>query len=227
MPFLIAGRNVVALKAGNGGEEANPAGVIGEIVLYDEKGEPIDTLSTDEKWIVSETEAAGWQKPEFVASTWKAATTLGDWAIEPWKVNAILEGRVTKEVEEAAQLPPDFHIRAGLLPLDSLQAALGRPNREQVVSARDSAATMLQALELTNGALLARYVQRGAEYWRQQAAGDPRRLINQVYQVALSRPPHEAELKVAADVIGTPPTIEGIEDLLWTVCMLPEFQLVP
>jgi hypothetical protein len=142
-------------------------------------------------------------------------------------LNAILEDWVAKDVAAAAQLPPGFRIRAGLLPLDTLQAALGRPNREQVVSARDSSPTMLQALELTNGALLARSIQRGAEHWREQAASDPPRLIDQVYRTALSRPPTPAELQVAAGIVGTPATIEGIEDLLWTICMLPEFQLVP
>jgi hypothetical protein len=224
---FVAGENVLALKAANGGKDPNPAGVIGEIVAYNAKGEPIETLSTDETWRISETESAGWQEPEFDDSSWTAAIALGDSAVEPWKVKAILEGRVAKEVEETARLPTGFRIRAGLLPLDSLQAALGRPNREQVVSARDSSPTMLQSLELTNGAIVMRYLQRGAEHWHQQAASDPRRLIDQVYRTALSRPPTPAELQVAVEITGTPATIEGIEDLLWTICMLPEFQLVP
>src|SRR5262249_34050610 len=146
------------------------------------KGELTETLSTDESWRVSGMEAAGWQNLEFEASSWKAAAPLGDSAVEPWKVDAIFEGWIAKDVEEAAQLPPGFRIRAALLPLDSLQAALGRPNREQVVSARDSAPTMLQALELTNGTLLSRYLQRGAEFWLGQPVTDWRGLVDRIYR---------------------------------------------
>ena len=46
-------------------------------------------------------------------------------------------------------------VRAALVGADSLQIALGRPNREQVVTVRSPTATTLQALELTNGAELA------------------------------------------------------------------------
>jgi hypothetical protein len=225
--FFVAGKNVVGVKAINAGKDPNPAGVIAEIAVYNAKGELTETLSTDETWRVSGTEAPGWQNLEYDAASWMAAAPLGDSAVEPWKVNAILEAWIAKDVEEAAQLPPGFRIRAALLPLDSLQAALGRPNREQVVSARDSAPTMLQALELTNGMLLSKYLQRGAEHWLGQPAGEPRDLIDRIYRTALSRPPDEAELRVAAEIIGTPATLEGIEDLLWTICMLPEFQLVP
>jgi hypothetical protein len=42
-------------------------------------------------------------------------------------------------------------IRAGLVPSSTLQTAMGRPNREQVVTVRNSVATTLEALELTNG----------------------------------------------------------------------------
>ena len=45
-------------------------------------------------------------------------------------------------------------IRASLLAADPLQVALDRPNREIVMPARASAATTIQALELTNGATL-------------------------------------------------------------------------
>jgi hypothetical protein len=126
-----------------------------------------------------------------------------------------------------SRLPTGFRVRAALLPLDPLQASLGRPNREQVVSSRDSEATMLQALELTNGTQLGELVTRGAADWHSKAANDLRQLIEQMYQTALSRLPTETETKLAAGIIGSPPTREGLEDLLWSLCMLPEFQLVP
>jgi hypothetical protein len=46
------------------------------------------------------------------------------------------------------------------------------------------------------------------------------------YRVALGRQPTQAEERTAADVVGTPPSAEGVEDFLWTLVMLPEFQLI-
>ena len=44
--------------------------------------------------------------------------------------------------------------RASLVKLDPFLKALGRPSRENVTTSRDDRATLLQALELTNGEFL-------------------------------------------------------------------------
>ena len=222
---LVKGHNVIGMKTTNAGSDPNPAGAIAEFVALSAEGNPLATLATDDKWQVSEAEDADWLKADFDASSWKAAVVLGDVGAAPWDVAAIIERGFASAV--MAGLPENFRARAALLPLDPLQSALGRPNREQVVSARDTAPTMLQALELTNGKLLGQWVQRGAAYWHPQAANDPQQFIDQIFQTALSRPPTEAEIQLAAGIIGSPPALEGFEDLLWTICMLPEFQLVP
>lgn len=224
--LLTAGKNVVAVKAINGGKEPNPAGVIGEIVVFDADGKQAALLATDESWRASEMDAAGWLNLDFDDSSWKSASVLGDATVDPWNVAQILE-RTGAVVQANPKLPATFRVRAALLQLDPLQAALGRPNREQVVSARDSAPTMLQALELTNGNLLGQYVQRGAAFWHSQRPFDVNSLVDRIYQTALSRSPNTTEAQLAAEIVGTPPTAEGIEDLLWSICMLPEFQLVP
>jgi hypothetical protein len=223
---LAAGKNIIGLKAANGGTSPNPAGAIGDIVALSAEGKPVATLSTDDAWQVSDAEVAGWLKADFDASKWKGASVLGDASVAPWNVAAIVSQGLTAAAVNT-QLPPGFRVRAALMPLDPLQSALGRPNREQVVSARDPAATMLQALELTNGTLLGQYISRGAAYWHKQGTADTRKIIDQIYLTALSRPPADAERGLAIEIIGSPPTMEGLEDLLWTVCMLPEFQLAP
>jgi len=86
---------------------------------------------------------------------------------------------------------------------------------------------MLQALELTNGSLLGQYVQRGAAFWHKQGTSDVRSLVERIYQTALGRSPNSPETELAVEIIGTPAAVEGIEDLVWSICMLPEFQLVP
>jgi hypothetical protein len=183
-------------------------------------------LATDDSWRVSEASAADWLKPNFDDSSWNPASVLGDATVGPWNIAQIIE-RTGTTIQANATLPATFRIRAALLPLDSLQAALGRPNREQVVSARDSAPTMLQALELTNGSLLGQYVANGAAFWHKQVAVNAKSLVDQIYQTALGRSPNAAESQLAVQIVGTPATAEGLEDLLWSICMLPEFQLVP
>jgi hypothetical protein len=51
-------------------------------------------------------------------------------------------------------------------------------------------------------------------------------LINRVYEAALSRPPSKAELSTAKEVVGVELKEDGVEDFLWAVVMLPEFQLI-
>lgn len=56
-----------------------------------------------------------------------------------------------------------FYVREWRLKSDPLSRALGRPIRDQVYTERSTEATTLQALELTNGPLLARRLERGAQ----------------------------------------------------------------
>ena len=48
-----------------------------------------------------------------------------------------------------------------------------------------------------------------------------------IYETALGRLPTESEAQLALEIVGTPATGEGLEDFLWSICMLPEFQLIP
>jgi mono/diheme cytochrome c family protein len=118
-----------------------------------------------------------------------------------------------------------LRVRASLLNDDELTRALGRPNREQVVTKRDSLATLLQALELTNGKTLDAALKAGAEHLL-KAGGDTDAVIGRVYHTALGRAPTAAELDVARGLVGAPAKAEGVADLLWAVLMLPEFQII-
>jgi hypothetical protein len=116
--------------------------------------------------------------------------------------------------------------RAALAPADSLMVALGRPNREQVVTERATAATTLQALELTNGTTLADMLSAGAAKWVNENGSSPASVVSGLYEAALGRPPMPQEKQAASVVVGSPVKKEGVEDLLWVVAMLPEFQLI-
>jgi hypothetical protein len=117
-------------------------------------------------------------------------------------------------------------IRAVLLNDDALTRALGRPDREQVMTHRDNLATTLQALELTNGATLDELVKQGARTWIAKKPKSSAELIQDIYQRALCRPPSKSELAAATKFIGHKMKPEPVEDLLWSVFMLPEFQLI-
>jgi hypothetical protein len=117
-------------------------------------------------------------------------------------------------------------VRAALAMENPLSRALGRPNREQVVTRRDTLATMLQALELVNGTTLDAVLNRGARRWMKDAQHDPSSIVERAYRLAIGRSPSRAEKSTAASIVGAQPTVDGIHDLLWVVVMLPEFQLI-
>ena len=122
--------------------------------------------------------------------------------------------------------PVPSRTRAALANADPLMTALGRPNREQVVTVRTSSATTLQALELENGSTLATTLRRGAERLAAMRPLTTNGLIDKVFERAFSRPPTHAERALCAQLLGAHPTAAGVEDLLWSIAMLPEFQMV-
>lgn len=113
-------------------------------------------------------------------------------------------------------------VRAALTGLDSFQAALGRPNRDQVVSGRPDLLTTLEAIHLANGPEFAAMLREGATALlaADMTIDD---LVERVYLGALSREPNADERTAAVELIvqGTPE--EGLSDFLWTVFVQPEF----
>ncbi|HET6324609.1 MAG TPA: DUF1549 and DUF1553 domain-containing protein [Planctomycetaceae bacterium] len=136
-------------------------------------------------------------------------------------VRQVLSEQESKRAAEVAK-----KVRAALLMDGALSRALGRPNREQVVTRRDTLATMLQALEMTNGTTLDAILKTGSERWIAEHGSDSKALIARAYRISLGREPTPAETQTASDVVGTPPTAEGVDDFLWMLVMLPEFQLI-
>jgi hypothetical protein len=117
--------------------------------------------------------------------------------------------------------------RASLVASDLLMRSLGRPNREQVVSDRPSTLTTLQALDLSNSPQLAETLTRGATNVLSRFRGhDPNAMVDWLYNYALSRPPSTGERATATELLSSPPTQQGVEDLLWALFMLPEFQII-
>ncbi|MEM9019898.1 MAG: PSD1 and planctomycete cytochrome C domain-containing protein [Planctomycetota bacterium] len=130
------------------------------------------------------------------------------------------------EQELGLQTPHNIS-RASMLASDFLQRAMGRPNREQVVTSRPQMLTTLEALDLANGEAMNEKIKAGAakllELHGDKSADD---LIDLVFTRSLSRVPDPAERAVCRSMLGQRLTATGVEDLLWSVFMLPEFQYV-
>jgi hypothetical protein len=87
--------------------------------------------------------------------------------------------------------------------------------------------TTLQALDLSNSPILAETLSRGAHSIAERFAGqEPQSMVDWLYESALSRRPTDEERATALETLGSPPTAQGVEDLVWLVIMLPEFQIV-
>ena len=121
---------------------------------------------------------------------------------------------------------PHTDVRASLVASDPLAVALGRPTREQVASTRQASATTLQALELTNGDTLNRILQRGAEKVLASKPKSNEDVVRPLYAKAFGRAPTPKELQLADELLGTRLQKDNVEDLLWALAMLPEFQLI-
>ena len=232
-PHLKIGQNLLAIAAVNQpgapdkkeAEQANPAGLLCYARIRHESvqnGVPLcriwDVASSD-AWICSTNQSAGWETPDFAAADWKPAVELGLVNIEPWK----LEKQFARALSAAALTG---RVRASLVATAPLMTALGRPNREQVMTFRATAATTLQALEMTNGKTLAEQLKEGSERLLTTSAPASGKLAVELFQRALARPPRPDELRLADEVLGQIPKKEGVEDLLWAMVMLPEFQLI-
>ncbi|MES2920267.1 MAG: PSD1 and planctomycete cytochrome C domain-containing protein [Verrucomicrobiota bacterium] len=107
---------------------------------------------------------------------------------------------------------------------DTLQAALGRPNRDQVVTSRPDSVTTLEAINLSNGPELAGLIREGAEKLHKNT--NLKGMVRGVVRSSLSRDPSTEEMRIAGILLGDKPAVVDIEDFLWTVFMLPEFHYI-
>jgi mono/diheme cytochrome c family protein len=230
-PLLRPGENVFAVVAANHTpdnqppkagvppreQDANPAGLL--LYARVRQAERVLDFVTDASWQAAKARPEGWPQPGAAVADPKPAVELGDADLAPWRSRQKLATAMSVALIHG-------EVRASLVAADALTTALGRPNREQVNTTRPSAANTLQGLELTNGETLSRVLQRGAEKLLAAQPGPPEELVTRLYARALGRKPTAQELQLAGELLGQPPQKEHVEDLLWSLAMLPEFQLV-
>ncbi len=218
---LKAGANDIVLVAKNGGSGPNPAGVIFEARIKLADGST-ETIGTDPTWetLKSPPDAKGKFKSEPAAAEGNAVAVANSalWNVKVGKQLA------TQLAQAATSTQP--MVRASLLKNDFLMRALGRPHREQIVSVRPADLNTLEAIDLNNGQTLATRLEQGASRLLAKPWPSSDALTQWLYQFALARTPTPAELSLAREALGEKPTSQGVQDLLWAVLMLPEFQLV-
>ena len=125
----------------------------------------------------------------------------------------------------SVQTPPPT--RAALLKSDLLMRTLGRPNRDQIVTSRPQDLSTLEALDLSAGKRLSELLVAGAQKLAARSWSDSAALTEWLFEHSLCRKPSAAELEAASELTGPgAPSRQSIEDLLWAVLSLPEFQLI-
>ena len=148
-----------------------------------------------------------------------------------WMITGTAPGKAAQTIPDrpfGESVPEERQfIRASLVNSDALMRSLGRPNREQVVTTRPDQLTTLQALDLSNGKILAETLSRGAEnLLKQHPQATSDEIAAMIWTQALCRRPSAEEAAFARELVGAKPSQEGVADLLWAVVMLPEFQLI-
>ena len=191
--FLKRGENTIEIEGRNTTTSPNPAGLL--IVLR--LGEQF--LSGDATWQVT---AEG-------SNLWSNA-----FVIESPIWNQSVNEQLSR-LANGTSLAPNSQVRASLLKSNLLMRALGRPNREQVVTTRPAELSTLQALELNNGKEFVALLEQGAN-------NRPDLTPAQLYREALGRNPTAKENQIAAQIAGS----QGLADLFWVTFMLPEFQII-
>jgi mono/diheme cytochrome c family protein len=125
-------------------------------------------------------------------------------------------------------IQPELPTRAALLKADLLMRTLGRPNRDQIVTSRPQDLSTLEALDLAAGQRLSQMLTAGAGKVSQRKWDSDDALVDWLFQATLARHPSAVEKQASVELLaqaGTPkPT--AVEDLLWSMFALPEFQLV-
>ena len=213
---LKNGANEILIVGRNAGGAPNPAGLYAEIVIT-EGGNKYMRIATDETWQASR-EVPRPQNTDTVP--WEAAVS-----VEPQNTWAAGSHAAIKAELASATNTVRRGARAALLRSNMLMRSLGRPNREQVVTTRPASLSTLQAIDLANGELLDNMLATAAQKLLPQLS-DSKSFIRKLFRQAIVREPSAEERRLAESILGQSPNAESVQDLLWLLVMLPEFQFV-
>lgn len=211
--YLSEGKNSIAIEGVNEGNIGNPAGVLFAMKVSYANGKEISIYS-DKQW--RSTGIApddGWQQQQFKDANWVEVRTFGN---SNW-------GNLVDFTFDAHE---GKFARASLVKQHPFMKALGRPSRENVSTSRDDQATLLQALELTNGVFFNGVLEEGASVWLQRYNSNSEAIITALYQESFGRKPIASEKEIMLTALGEHPEKEAVQDLFWSTLIVPEFQFI-
>jgi len=213
---LKVGKNTIAIIGENGGTIANPAGILFALKI-DYASSKSTLLKSDKSWVSSrELPEANWVAVEYDDSSWRKVRNYSTRNFKNW--GQLLDFTFKPHNEKFA--------RASLVKQHPFMKALGRPSREIVTTSREDQATLLQALELTNGEFFNSILEEGAQSWLIKYGEDSSVIVDDLYEQALNRQPSNEEKTMMLNVLGNVPKQEQLQDVFWAVLMSPEFQFI-
>ena len=217
---LQAGKNEIVIVAKNAGTDPNPAGLFFEARTYQSDGKN-DILGSDERWQWTTQQPDKNGRFQTPPTDWQPAALIAKHAVWSDQVGPVLASILNQGADTAGLM-----VRASLVKSDFLMRSLGRPNRDQIVTVRPADLTTLEAIDLSNGQILAEILERGSKKLITENGSSSKEFVQWLYRFALSRDPSAEELGVLTEALGEKLTEQGIQDALWSVVMLPEFQMV-
>ncbi|WP_435414363.1 DUF1549 domain-containing protein [Polaribacter aestuariivivens] len=211
--LLHKGDNIIAVEGNNIGKIDNPASILFAMKVVFTDGKSFKLFS-DETWKSTyRAPSKNWVNLNFDTKNWEKVKNYGNnnWA---------------KLLDFTFKPHQKTFARASLVKQHSFLKALGRPNREIVVSKREEQATLLQALELTNGAYFNGVLEKGAKKWLDKYGTNSSEIVDTLYQKLLGRHPSSDEQKILIASLGNQPNVEQVQDVIWSVLISPEFQFI-
>lgn len=211
--LLAAGENIIAIEGTNEGNLANPAGILIALkIIYSDGEEQI--IQSGKDWLSTDTQPdMNWTNAGFDDRTWMNVKNYGN---VHWD----------KLVNYSFNNDGINFARASLVRQDPFMQALGRPTRENVATSRDEQASLLQALELTNGDYFNNVLAEGADIWLEKYGTNSAKIGEDLYLKAFGRKPGSHEAKIILKMLGDDPAPEAVQDLFWATLLLPEFQFI-
>jgi uncharacterized membrane protein/mono/diheme cytochrome c family protein len=211
--FLKKGENIIAIEGENIGSIPKPAGVLFALKIIDKTGKET-FIKSDKNWkSTADKPTIEWLALEFDDSKWSDSKNFGS-------------GHWGKLLDFSFNNNEAVFARASMVKQHTFLKALGRPSRENIVTSRDDQATLLQALELTNGTYFNSVLEEGANEWLSKYNEDSEKIVDTLYHQALGRVPSTKEKKIMLQALGEEPNIEAVQDLFWATLLLPEFQFI-
>jgi len=210
--------NRLLIGAENAGSRPNAAGIFCAIRLEYEDGSH-EVIQTDEQWRTRSIPpgTADLTEYDLDSGDWDRARIANDTG---WEKGT--DGRAGTILAKA-YVGRDKPVRAALVKNNSLMRALGRPNRDQIVTSRPNELTTLEAVDLSTSFPLIDHLRSGAGRLLERHEKDPTTLIDDIYLTLMNRFPSKSEQRLLRGALGRNPDTEDVTDLLWALAMTPEF----